>query len=117
MAKDIRQMFNDMNEGIAQAQSESPETVGAFFNLLNVSEHNGPLDVKTKELIALAVSVYCRCEYCIIGHCRSAYEAGATRAEILDAATTVIAYGGGPSFAYISATLMAALDEFEHEFE
>ena len=115
MAKDVRKMFNEMNEGIAQAQNEAPEVVGAFFNLLHTSETNGPLDVKTKELIALAVSVYCRCEYCIIGHCRSAYQAGATREEILDAATTVIAYGGGPSFAYISATLMACLDEFAND--
>jgi len=73
--------------------------------------------VKTKELIAIAISVYCRCEYCIVYHTFYAFKNGATREEILDAASTAMIYGGGPTQAYISATLMPCLDEFEKDFK
>jgi len=44
-------------------------------------------------------------------------KAGATREEILEAAMVGVAFGGGPSLAYMSTTLKDALDAFEGEFE
>ena len=49
--------------------------------------------------------------------CKKAYEAGATREEILEAAMVAVAFGGGPSMAYTVTTLKDAVDEFEHDFE
>ena len=37
--------------------------------------------------------------------------------EPLEAATVATAFGGGPTMAYSSAILVAALDEFEKEFQ
>ena len=42
----------------------------------------GPLDRKTKELIALTVSLVNRCEYCSLAHESIALASGATQAEI-----------------------------------
>lgn len=49
------------------------------------------LDLKTKELIAIGVSLAAKCEGCLQGHIKKALEIGVTKAEISDA--IVIAVG------------------------
>jgi AhpD family alkylhydroperoxidase len=49
------------------------------------------LDLKTKELIAIGVSLVAKCEGCLEGHIKKALEIGLTKAEISDA--IVIAVG------------------------
>jgi AhpD family alkylhydroperoxidase len=49
------------------------------------------LDLKTKELIAIGVSLVAKCEGCLHGHIRKALELGLTKQEISDA--IVIAVG------------------------
>jgi AhpD family alkylhydroperoxidase len=51
------------------------------------------LDLKTKELIAIGVSLATKCEGCLQGHIKKALELGATKQEISDA--IVIAVGIG----------------------
>ena len=58
------------------------------------------------------------CKYCIVVHVYNAYQAGATRQEILDAAMVAAGgFGAGPSMAYSSTYLLAAVNEFEHDFD
>ena len=117
MAKDVRGMLAAMTEGSQKLAAERPDVMGSFLNFMNTTEDNGVLDKKTKELIGIAISVYCRCEYCIVYHTYHSYENWATRQEIIDAATTAMIYGGGPTQAYIAATLMPCVDEFEKDFQ
>lgn len=49
------------------------------------------LDLKTKELIAIAAAAVAKCEGCLEGHIKKALEVGATKQEISDA--LVIAVG------------------------
>jgi AhpD family alkylhydroperoxidase len=49
------------------------------------------LDLKTKELIAIGVSLAAKCEGCLQGHIKKALELGLTKEEISDA--IVIAVG------------------------
>ena len=49
------------------------------------------LDLKTKELIAIGVSLVAKCDGCLEGHIKKALEIGCTRQEISDA--IVIAVG------------------------
>src|SRR5271157_224839 len=49
------------------------------------------LDLRTKELIAIGVSLVAKCEGCLEGHLKKAMEIGLTKAEISDA--IVIAVG------------------------
>jgi AhpD family alkylhydroperoxidase len=71
----------------------------------------GALDAKTKELIALAISVATRCDDCIAFHSKAAVEHGATRAEILETLGMAIYMGAGPSVMYASHAL-GAFDQF-----
>ncbi len=43
------------------------------------------LDLKTKELIAIAVSAVVKCEGCLVGHIKKALELGLSREQISDA--------------------------------
>ncbi len=70
------------------------------------------LDTKTKELIALGTAITARCKYCIAIHVKKCLEAGATREEILEAATVSILMGGGPAMTYV-AEVKDALEELE----
>ena len=61
----------------------------------------GALSHKTKELIAIAVSVVKQCTYCIAWHVRSALREGATKDEIMEAAFVGCVLGGGPAWMYV----------------
>ena len=75
-------------------------------------------EILTKELISVGIAAYNRCKYCIVVHVYNAYQAGATRQEILDAAMVAAGgFGAGPSMAYSSTYLLAAVNEFEHDFD
>jgi AhpD family alkylhydroperoxidase len=58
----------------------------AFKRLVSEILKEGALSAKDKALIALACSVAVRCEHCIKRHKDTARKAGASRAEMLEAA-------------------------------
>lgn len=117
MAYDVRQMLNDFVGGLEGLASTNPENVEAFMGLLGASYEPKSVDLKTKELISVAIGCYNRCEYCIVYHSYKAFEAGATKEEILESAMVAVAFGGGPSMAYTVTLLKACIDEFENEFK
>lgn len=69
------------------------------------------LDTKTKELIALAVSVAIRCDDCIAFHAKAAVDGGATREEVLEALGMAIYMGAGPAAMYAGHAI-EAFDQF-----
>jgi len=116
MKKDVREMLNDFMNGLGELGETNGENVNAFMGLLGKTYEDGALDTKTKELISVGIAAYNRCEYCIVFHVYKALEAGATRAEIMEAAMVSVAFGGGPSMAYSVTLLKDAVDEFEKDF-
>lgn len=88
-----------------------PDVMKAFGELHKAGVATRALDNKTKELIALAISVVMRCDDCITHHIHDALEAGVTREEMADALGTAILMGGGPSMLY-AAHAMEALDQY-----
>lgn len=115
--KNVREMLDDLMNGMAAMSDEDAEFMMQFSGLQKKAFEGSALPGKTKELIAVAIALYSRCEYCIVYHVYSAYAAGASRDEILDAAKVAIGgFGGGPSLAYASTLLIASVDEFEKDF-
>jgi AhpD family alkylhydroperoxidase len=51
------------------------------------------LDLKTKELIAIGVSLVAKCEGCLQGHLKKALELGLTKEEISDAIAIAVGIG------------------------
>lgn len=113
MSKDPNEMMEELNEGMGQVGEECPELMAAFVQMDQAAYVEGELERKYKELIGLAVALYARCEYCMNIHVKQALEEGASREEILEAASVAVAFGGSPSMAYLSTTLMKALEAYE----
>jgi AhpD family alkylhydroperoxidase len=85
----------------------APEVMKAFAALAQSALTAGALDGKTKELIAIAVSVASRCDDCIAFHVKAAVDRGATREEILETLGMAIYMGAGPAAMYASHALGA----------
>ena len=105
---DRLQNFESNAQTLASAQ---PALMQAFWRLHKAAVAEGALDTKTKELIALAISVAARCDDCIAHHTYDALEAGATREEIADALGVAILMGGGTSVVYATHAI-EAVDQF-----
>lgn len=112
----VREMLSEFVDGLGTLAETNGEAVGAFMGLLGASYEPGAMDLKSKELISVAIGCYNRCEYCIVYHSYKALEAGASREEIIEAAMVAVAFGGGPSMAYTVTLLKECLDEFEGDF-
>ncbi len=84
----------------------------AFLAMEEATFSDGALPKKTKELIAVGISVVINCESCMQWHIEQASIAGATQAEVLEAIEVGIEMGGGP--ATVSARF--ALEVMERVF-
>ena len=65
----------------------------------------GLLDVKTKELIAIACTYMTRCPWCIEGHAKAAMKAGATKEEIAEVIQIAMALSSGAPVAHRNIAL------------
>lgn len=74
-----------------------PDVYRGFKELHEASFAPGVLDVKTKELIALAIGVTEGCDGCIASHSQAAVRAGATRQEAAEAIGVTFFMNGGPA--------------------
>ena len=90
----------------------APAVMKGFSAIAQAALAPGALDVKTKELIALAISVAVRCDDCVAFHAKAAVERGATREEMLETLGMAIYMGAGPSAMYASHAL-GAFTQFE----
>jgi AhpD family alkylhydroperoxidase len=95
------------NSELKNLRGGAPEVMKAFSAIAQTALTQGALDVKTKELIAIAVSVAVRCDDCIGFHVKAAVDRGATREEILETLGMAIYMGAGPSAMYASHALGA----------
>jgi AhpD family alkylhydroperoxidase len=69
----------------------------AFGQMEAAAYSDGSLSKKTKELIAVGISVSVDCESCMQWHIEQAAAAGATYDEVLEAVEVGIEMGGGPA--------------------
>ena len=72
-----------------------PETAEAFGQMRNSIFKDSFLDVKTKELIAIASSILMRCQFCVDAHSQRAISAGATKEEIAEAISVAMFIAAG----------------------
>lgn len=96
------------SQTLAAAQPAVMETFEKFHQAACAT---GALDRKTKELMALAISITRGCDDCIAHHVHDAMEAGATREEFVDALGVAVLMGGGPGMIYASHAI-EAVDQF-----
>ena len=91
------------------------DNVKTYKPLLELEEKaikEGALNKKTKELMALSISIVTKCEPCMEWHLNQAIKAGATDEEIYETIDVAIEMGGGQAAAY-SRFVLKALTYFK----
>lgn len=90
---------------------EKSKTYNQFLAVEREAFNDGSLDKKTKELMALSISIVTKCEPCIEWHTEQALLSGATEEEIFESIDVAIEMGGGPAGAY-ARFAVSAMDFF-----
>jgi AhpD family alkylhydroperoxidase len=83
-------------------KEHTPDVLKAFgaFEDAVFAADGREIPLKYRELIAVAVAVTTQCAYCIDGHSNLAVKAGATEAELAEAAWVAAALRAGGAFAH-----------------
>jgi AhpD family alkylhydroperoxidase len=105
--KDWPQLTRDLNALLRDLRGATPEVMKAFSGMAMNASASKALDIKTKELIALAIAVATRCDDCIAFHAKAAATHGATAEEVSETLGMAIYMGAGPSVMYASHALEA----------
>lgn len=116
MVRDARETLSEHQENIEAFGKADSKRMQAFVTFVEASLEEGALDLKTKHLIILAISVYTRCEYCIVEHTQEALKAGASREELIETAFLAGLMGGGPTVACCASILRGAIDTFAPDY-
>ena len=111
MNKDWTAMTTQLTTAIREVRTGAPAVMKSFSVLAQAATQGGSLDLKTKELIALAIAVAIRCDGCIAFHSEAAVKAGASREEVMETMGMAIYMGAGPSLMY-AAQAVEAYDQF-----
>jgi AhpD family alkylhydroperoxidase len=101
-----------MSGPLRELRGGAPDVMKGFSGIARAALEAKALDTKTKELIALAISVALRCDACVAFHADAAYRQGATREEVMEALGMAIYMGAGPAVMY-AAQAAEAYDQFQ----
>lgn len=107
MTADWIGMTKDLRTGLREMRTGAPDVMKAFSGIAQAALQKNALDTKTKELIALAISVATRCDDCIAFHAKAAVDQGATSDEVHETLGMAIYMGAGPSVMYAAHALEA----------
>lgn len=103
-----------LQQSYGKLAKNCPNVMKAFGNLHGEATKDGALSLKTKELIALGISIVVKCGGCIQSHVKTALDAGATRKEIAETVDVAILMGGGPATVYGSMAI-EVMDQYLSE--
>jgi len=90
---------------LKKMESLAPQVMKAFWAFDKAAVADGAIPVKYKELIAVAVALATQCPYCIDIHSGNARKAGATDAELAEAAMVATALRAGAAVTHATHAL------------
>ena len=99
-------MYNKENlSKLKRMDNLAPQVMKAFWAFDQAAVADGAIPVKYKELIAVAVALTTQCPYCIDIHSGNARKAGATEAELAEAAMVAASLRAGAALTHATHTL------------
>ena len=107
MTKEWLTLIGNMNGAVRDLRQATPELMKTFTDMARAAHGGDALDGKTKELIALGISVAVRCEPCIAYHAEAAVKQGVSRAAVAETLAMAVYMGAGPSVMYAAKALEA----------
>jgi AhpD family alkylhydroperoxidase len=102
---------DELREPTRELRRAIPHVYEGYKQLHDAALSEGDLDVKTKELIALAIAITRECDGCIAAHAHAAVRHGITLQEAAEAIGVAILMNGGPGTVY-GPRAYAAVREF-----
>ncbi len=88
-------------------KKDVPAVMAGFGTLFSKVMADGAISLREKELIALGIAVAAKCPPCIMAHTKKCLDAGADKAQILEAASVAVVMGGGPAYMHIAEVIEA----------
>ena len=105
MAGECKEFLEKFKNDVGKMKQQIPETVNGFAGLFSKVMQDGALTIREKELIALGIGVAQRCVPCIRAHVQKSLDAGATKQQILEAASVAVMMGGGPAYTHVPVVM------------
>lgn len=102
---------SEVDELVVKLAKEQPNVMGPFLSFIKRVEEKGALDAKSKQLIAVALSVALHCESCIAFHTKKALDAGATTNELVETCLIATQIAGTSAMTY-SKLVFDAIENF-----
>lgn len=112
MDKNYPEITKQISANLRELRRDIPDVMKGFSTLAQAASHDGAVDRKTKELIALALGVAAHCDGCIGFHIDALVRLGVTKQEMEEVLGMAVYMGGGPSLMY-AADAIAAFDQFQ----
>jgi AhpD family alkylhydroperoxidase len=105
VGNEAKEFFEKFANDLAIMKEQIPDTINGFAGLFGKVMKDGAISLKEKEYVALGIAVAQRCTPCIIAHTKKCIEAGATKEQILEAASVAVMMSGGPAYMHIPVVM------------
>ncbi|WNQ12858.1 carboxymuconolactone decarboxylase family protein [Paenibacillus aurantius] len=99
--------------GVGHLQEHAPGMVEAYNRFTGECFAEGAVDAKTKQLIALGISLFANNEVCTLVHVNEALQEGASSEEIMETVAVAAAVGGGHAMSQGVTRVQQALSSAE----
>ncbi|HLS29949.1 MAG TPA: carboxymuconolactone decarboxylase family protein [Flavobacteriaceae bacterium] len=101
-----KKMYPTQTPEMAKRKADlAPKQIEAWRNFSKTVFKEGALDVKTKELIAVAAAHVTQCPYCIKAHTSGAMRKGASKEEIMEAIWVAAEMRAGAGYAHANLAM------------
>ena len=105
MSQEIKEYFEKFKKDTAKMKEQTPDMINGFGGLFSKVMGEGSITALEKEFIAVGIAVAANCAHCIRLHVKKCFEAGATKEQILEAASVAVMMGGGPAYTHIPVVI------------
>jgi AhpD family alkylhydroperoxidase len=105
MGNEAKEFFEKLQNDVTKMKEQIPDTINGFGSLFGKVMKDGALSLREKELVAIGIGVAQQCAPCIKAHTKKCLEAGATKEQILEAASVAVMMSGGPAYMHIPVVM------------
>jgi AhpD family alkylhydroperoxidase len=104
---DAKEFYSKIGGKMEKMRKDAPAMSAGFGGLFGKVMTDGAISLKEKEFIALGIAVAVNCYPCIMAHVKKCLEAGASKEQILEAASVAVVMGGGPAYMHTAEVIEA----------
>lgn len=113
MENNVNEFFSNFKKAMPKVKQMAPDAMDGFMGLFQKTMGDGALTTLQKEFVALGIGVAIQCEPCIRLHTQKCLDAGATKEQIMEAASVAVMMAGGPGYVHLPMVIetLEALQE------